>query len=80
MLRVGGLTAASLAHNETGALAARLGLGVGGGLDGGALLRRLSTTTSLLEVRVRVRVRVRVWVRVRVRLGLGLGLLGLGLG
>jgi len=50
VLKVGGLTAASLAHNETGALAARLGLGGGGGRDGGALLRRLSTTTSLLEV------------------------------
>jgi len=50
VLKVRGLTAASLAHNETGALAARLGLGGGGGRDGGALLQRLSTTTSLLEV------------------------------
>ena len=51
--KVRGLTAATLAHNETAALAARLGLGLGGGLGGlgGALpLRQLSTTTGLLEV------------------------------
>ena len=48
--KVRGLTAATLAHNETAALAARLGLGLGGGLGGAPLLRRLSTTTGLLEV------------------------------
>ena len=51
--KVRGLTAAALAHNETAALAARLGLGLGGGmggLGGAPLLRRLSTTTGLLEV------------------------------
>ena len=52
--KVRGLTAAALAHNETAALAARLGLGLGlglgSGLGGAPLLQRLSTTTGLLEV------------------------------